>query len=65
MATGAMRPIAELDQRTKMRVMAGTILGLFTSAMDQTVVATSMPQVIADLGGFGLFSWVGTAFMLA
>ncbi len=45
--------------------MAGTMLGLFTSAMDQTVVGTSMPRIIADLGGFGLFSWVGTGFMLA
>jgi EmrB/QacA subfamily drug resistance transporter len=60
-----MRPIAELPSRTKVIVMAGTMLGMFTAAMDQTVVATSMPRVIADLGGFGLFSWVGTAFMLA
>jgi EmrB/QacA subfamily drug resistance transporter len=60
-----LRPIAEMDQRTKVIVMAGTMLGLFTSAMDQTVVGTSMPTIIADLGGFGLFSWVGTGFMLA
>src|SRR3990172_7454637 len=59
------RPIAEMDQRTKVIVMAGTMLGLFTSAMDQTVVSTSMPKIIADLGGFGLLSWVGTGFMLA
>lgn len=65
MAVSAMRPIAELPSRTKVIVMAGTMLGMFTAAMDQTVVATSMPRVIADLGGFGLFSWVGTAFMLA
>jgi len=60
-----MRPIAEMGTRTKVIVMAGTMLGLFTSAMDQTVVGTSMPGIIADLGGFGLFSWVGTGFMLA
>jgi EmrB/QacA subfamily drug resistance transporter len=60
-----LRPIAEMGNRTKFIVMAGTMLGLFTSAMDQTVVSTSMPRVIADLGGFGLFSWVGTGFMLA
>jgi EmrB/QacA subfamily drug resistance transporter len=60
-----MRPIAEMGNRTKFVVMAGTMLGLFTSAMDQTVVSTSMPRIIADLGGFGLLSWVGTAFMLA
>jgi EmrB/QacA subfamily drug resistance transporter len=65
MATTAMRPIAELGTRTRVLVMIGTLLGLFTSAMDQTVVSTSMPRIIADLGGFGLFSWVGTGFMLA
>lgn len=65
MTTTAMRPIAEMGRQTKILVMAGTLLGLFTAAMDQTVVATSMPRVIADLGGFGLFAWVGTAFMLA
>ena len=64
-AAGGMRPIAELDRRTKVLVIAGTMLGLFTSAMDQTVVATSMPKIVADLGGFGLFSWVGTGFLLA
>ena len=60
-----MRPIAELDTRTKVLVIAGTLLGLFTAAMDQTVVATSIPKIVADLGGFGLFSWVGTGFLLA
>jgi EmrB/QacA subfamily drug resistance transporter len=54
-----------MGTRVKVIVMAGTMLGLFTSAMDQTVVGTSMPRIIANLGGFGLFSWVGTGFMLA
>jgi EmrB/QacA subfamily drug resistance transporter len=58
-------PIASMGNRTKFIVMAGTMLGLFTSAMDQTVVSTSIPRIIADLGGFGLFSWVGTGFLLA
>ena len=61
----AMQPIAELDTRTKVLVIAGTLLGLFTAAMDQTIVATSIPKIVADLGGFGLFSWVGTGFLLA
>jgi len=59
------RPIAEMGTRTKVTVMAGTMLGMFTAAMDQTVVGTSMPKIIGDLGGFGLYSWVGTGFMLA
>jgi len=54
-----------MGTRTKVIVMAGTMLGMFTAAMDQTIVGTSMPRIIADLGGFGLYSWVGTGFMLA
>ncbi len=59
------RSFSQMSTRTKTIIMAGTLLGLFTSAMDQTVVGTSMPRIVGDLGGFGLFSWVGTGFMLA
>jgi EmrB/QacA subfamily drug resistance transporter len=58
-------PIIDMSARQKAVIMAGTMLGLFTAAMDQTVVGTSMPRIIAQLGGFGLFAWVGTGFMLA
>ena len=61
----AFNPIADMTGRQKAVIMAGTMLGLFTAAMDQTVVGTSMPRIIAQLGGFGLFAWVGTGFMLA
>ncbi|MFQ5471450.1 MAG: MFS transporter, partial [Dehalococcoidia bacterium] len=63
-AAPAFQPISSMSVRTKVVVMAGTLLGLFTAAMDQTIVSTSMPRIIGDLGGFGLFSWVGTSFML-
>lgn len=59
------RSVSEMGARTRTIVMAGALLGLFTAAMDQTVVGTSMPRIIGSLGGFGLFSWVGTSFMLA
>jgi EmrB/QacA subfamily drug resistance transporter len=54
-----------MNGRQKAVIMAGTMLGLFTAAMDQTIVGTSMPRIVAQLGGFGLFAWVGTGFMLA
>ena len=34
------------------------------SAMDNTIVATALPQVVGDLGGFTLFSWVFSAYLL-
>ena len=40
------------------------MLGMFVAAMDQTVVGTAMPRVIASLGGLHLYSWVFTAYML-
>jgi EmrB/QacA subfamily drug resistance transporter len=53
-----------MSTRTKVVVMAGTLLGLFTAAMDQTIVSTSLPRIVASLGGLGLFPWVFTSFMI-
>ncbi len=55
----------DLPGRQKAIVMAGVMLGLFTSSMNQTVVSTAIPRIVASLGGIGLLSWVFTAFMLA
>ena len=55
---------SQLSTRTRVMVMAGTLLGLFTAAMDMTVVSTSLPRIVASLGGLGLFPWVFTSFMI-
>jgi multidrug resistance protein len=34
------------------------------SAMDNTIVSTAVPQVVRDLGGFSLFSWVFSGYLL-
>ena len=34
------------------------------SAISQTVVATAMPRIIADLNGLPLYAWVTTAYLL-
>jgi EmrB/QacA subfamily drug resistance transporter len=56
--------ISQMGTRVRMLVMAGTMLGLFTSAMDQTIVGTAMPRVVAHLGGYEHYSWVFTGFMV-
>src|SRR2546426_10486584 len=61
----AFGPIANMATRTKVIVMAGTMLGMFTAAMDQTIVGPTMPPLIADLGGFRLYNWGGTGVLLA
>ena len=45
-------------------VVIGALLALFLSALDQTIVATALPPIAADLGGFTLISWVVTAYLL-
>ena len=45
--------------------MVGVLLAMFLASLDQTVVATAMPRIIADLGGFDRFTWVTTAYLVA
>jgi len=56
--------ISLMDTRTRALVMAGCLLGIFTAAMDQTIVGTALPQVVADLQGLQHIAWVFTAFMV-
>lgn len=54
-----------LPQQTKILILVGTLLGLFLAALDQTIVATSLPRIVADLNGLNLYAWVTTAYLLA
>ncbi|CAE6434718.1 unnamed protein product [Rhizoctonia solani] len=45
-------------------VFPGLMLAVFLAAMDQTIVSTSLPAMIADLGGSSGYSWIGTAYLL-
>ncbi|MGC8817996.1 MAG: MDR family MFS transporter [Athalassotoga sp.] len=54
-----------MQKRTKYGILTAVLVGVFVSGMDQNVVGTAMPRIIADLGGMDLYSWVFTAYMLA
>lgn len=45
--------------------MLGLCFVLIMVALDQTVVGTALPTVVAELNGFGLYAWVGTSYLLA
>lgn len=45
-------------------ITGGVMLAMFLAALDATVVSTAMPTVIAQLGGFEVYSWVFSAYML-
>lgn len=50
------------DRRTL--VLAACLLATFMAAVESTIVATAMPTIVADLGGFNLFSWAFTVYLL-
>jgi EmrB/QacA subfamily drug resistance transporter len=41
------------------------MLATLLAALDQTVVATALPQIVTDLHGFEQLSWVVSAFLVA
>ena len=45
-------------------IIAGLMLGMFLAALDQTIVATALPRMAADLQGVGHLSWVVSAYLL-
>ena len=45
-------------------VTAALLLGTFLAALDVNVVGTSMPTVVAQLGGLQLYGWVFSAYLL-
>lgn len=44
--------------------MTCVVLAMFLGALSQTVVATTMPLIIADLGGFDRYTWAATSYMV-
>jgi MFS family permease len=45
-------------------VLAAAIGSILISSIESYIVATVMPQIVGELGGFDLFSWVFTAYLL-
>jgi EmrB/QacA subfamily drug resistance transporter len=46
-------------------ILAALMCTMMLVAMDTTIVSTAIPQIVADLGGFRLFSWVFSIYLLA
>ncbi|KAB1660207.1 MFS transporter [Pseudoclavibacter chungangensis] len=55
-----------MTHRQVLEALSGLLLGMFVSILAGTVVSTSLPLIIADLGGDqAAFTWVVTATLLA
>lgn len=56
--------VTEIKKTNRPVVLATIIIAMFTGAIEATIVATAMPSIVGDLGGFSLFTWVFSAFLL-
>jgi len=45
-------------------VLSALVLAMFLAAIEGTIVATAMPSIAAKLGGFSLYSWVFSSYLL-
>lgn len=54
----------QYSRREVIFTMMGVLSVVFLSLLDQTIVGTAMPHIVADLQGFDQIAWVSTAYLL-
>ncbi len=65
MATLRERMDATAARSGRGQVLAGLMLVIALAAMDSAIVATVIPPIVNDLGGFSLFPWLFSVYLLA
>ncbi|KPI01811.1 major facilitator superfamily MFS_1 [Actinobacteria bacterium OK074] len=65
--TGATQQSAPPRTGTDKRgaVVAALMLTMALTALDSSIIATAVPQIVGDLGGFSAFSWLFSGYLLA
>ncbi|MFZ3588819.1 MDR family MFS transporter [Bacillus sp. DJP31] len=53
-----------LDMRKKITIMIAVVSVLLFSALNMTIVGTSLPKIVSEIGGLDYFEWVFTIYML-
>src|SRR5260370_37054006 len=51
-------------KRETLLTMAGVLMVMLLASLDQTIVGTAMPHIVASLNGFDEYTWVTTAYLL-
>ncbi|HEX2766816.1 MAG TPA: MDR family MFS transporter [Candidatus Limnocylindria bacterium] len=54
----------ELPHRVRLEILGAVLLGIFLSALDQTIVGTALPRIVSDLEGNDVYVWAFTAYLL-
>ena len=55
----------QMGRRQLALTLGALMLCVFLSALDSSIVANALPQVVVDLHGFELYAWVTTGYLLS
>lgn len=58
-------PARNVSTNRRGAVVAALMLAMALAALDATIVSTAVPQIVGDLGGFSVFSWLFSGYLLA
>jgi hypothetical protein len=50
-----------VSPRARFEILGAVLLGLFLSALDQTIVGPILPKIVTELNGVDYYTWVVTA----
>ncbi len=53
-----------IQTKSRNLVVVALMLAMALTAMDATIVATAIPTIVRDLGGFALFPWLFSIYLL-
>jgi EmrB/QacA subfamily drug resistance transporter len=56
--------LVQLTKSQTIGTLTGLMLSMLLAALDQTIVGTAEPRIIASLSGFDRYPWVATAYLL-
>src|ERR1039457_1982370 len=58
-------PVLDLSHRRVLIIIGALMLGMFLAALDQTIVSTALPTIVADLHGASHLAWIIVDYLLA
>src|SRR6202167_6012487 len=71
MSSAAVQPefhtsgLVRLTRPQLLGTMLGLLLSVLLASLDQTIVGTAEPRIIAQLSGFDRYPWVATSYLLS
>src|SRR5215213_6347790 len=57
-------PALALSRRAKLEILGAVLLGMFLSALDQTIVGPVLPKIVSELNGTEIYTWAVTIYLL-